>query len=100
MDRELQEEYLLKVVATDGAWRAETTVGITVQVIYREIERYVNNNDGCLKITFLYVLFIIWIFHHISNSIIGINNHIFNCIGILYSLTKTKKNIIQTVVGK
>jgi protocadherin Fat 4 len=31
LDREEQDEYLLKVAATDGAWRAETTVGITVQ---------------------------------------------------------------------
>jgi len=31
LDREEQDEYLLKVAATDGAWRAETTVGITIQ---------------------------------------------------------------------
>ena len=30
LDREVQDEYLLKVVATDGAWRAETTVGINI----------------------------------------------------------------------
>ena len=31
LDREERDEYLLKVVATDGAWRAETTVGINIQ---------------------------------------------------------------------
>ena len=31
LDREEQDEYLLKVVATDGAWRAETSVGINIQ---------------------------------------------------------------------
>ena len=31
LDREEQYEYLLKVVATDGAWRAETSVGINIQ---------------------------------------------------------------------
>ena len=31
LDREDRDEYLLKVVATDGAWRTETNVGITVQ---------------------------------------------------------------------
>ena len=42
LDRELQDEYLLKVVATDGAWRAETTVGITVQVITERKGQSVN----------------------------------------------------------
>ncbi|ALC39766.1 ft [Drosophila busckii] len=31
LDREQQEEYLLKVVATDGAWRAETPITISIQ---------------------------------------------------------------------
>ena len=31
LDREEQDDYLVKVVATDGAWRTETNVGITVQ---------------------------------------------------------------------
>nr|XP_012234819.1 PREDICTED: cadherin-related tumor suppressor [Linepithema humile] len=31
LDREEQDEYLLKVVAADGAWRAETALTITVQ---------------------------------------------------------------------
>ena len=30
LDRELQDEYLLKVKATDGAWRADTTVGVNI----------------------------------------------------------------------
>ena len=30
LDREQRDEYLLKVVATDGAWRAETTVGVNI----------------------------------------------------------------------
>lgn len=31
LDREEQDEYLLKVVATDRAWRPETSVGINIQ---------------------------------------------------------------------
>ncbi|XP_022249667.1 cadherin-related tumor suppressor-like [Limulus polyphemus] len=31
LDREVQDEYLLKVAAVDGSWRAETTLTITVQ---------------------------------------------------------------------
>lgn len=31
LDRETQDEYLLKVVAFDGAWRAETPITITIQ---------------------------------------------------------------------
>ena len=31
LDREQQDEYLLKVVAVDGAWRAETPLTITIQ---------------------------------------------------------------------
>ncbi|XP_063697547.1 cadherin-related tumor suppressor [Culicoides brevitarsis] len=31
LDREQEEEYILKVVATDGAWRSETTLSITIQ---------------------------------------------------------------------
>ncbi|XP_022254786.1 cadherin-related tumor suppressor-like [Limulus polyphemus] len=31
LDREVQDEYLLKVVAVDGSWRAETTLTITIQ---------------------------------------------------------------------
>ncbi|XP_011701166.1 PREDICTED: cadherin-related tumor suppressor [Wasmannia auropunctata] len=31
LDREEQDEYLLKVVAADGAWRAETALTITIQ---------------------------------------------------------------------
>ncbi|XP_030380643.1 cadherin-related tumor suppressor [Scaptodrosophila lebanonensis] len=30
LDRELQDEYVLKVVASDGAWRAETPITITI----------------------------------------------------------------------
>ena len=30
IDRELRDEYLLKVKATDGAWRADTTVGVNI----------------------------------------------------------------------
>ncbi|CAD6998022.1 unnamed protein product [Ceratitis capitata] len=31
LDREQQDEYLLKIVASDGAWRSETPITITVQ---------------------------------------------------------------------
>ena len=31
LDREEQDEYLLKVVARDGSWRADTNVGINIQ---------------------------------------------------------------------
>lgn len=31
IDREQQDEYILKVVASDGAWRAETPITITIQ---------------------------------------------------------------------
>ncbi|XP_002037796.2 cadherin-related tumor suppressor [Drosophila sechellia] len=31
LDREQQDEYILKVVASDGAWRAETPITITIQ---------------------------------------------------------------------
>ncbi len=31
LDREIEDEYLLKVVAVDGSWRAETPLTITVQ---------------------------------------------------------------------
>ncbi|EFN76853.1 Cadherin-related tumor suppressor [Harpegnathos saltator] len=31
LDREEQDEYLLKIVAVDGAWRAETALTITIQ---------------------------------------------------------------------
>ncbi|XP_017046203.1 LOW QUALITY PROTEIN: cadherin-related tumor suppressor [Drosophila ficusphila] len=31
LDREQQDEYVLKVVASDGAWRAETPITITIQ---------------------------------------------------------------------
>lgn len=31
LDRELQDEYILKVAATDGAWRSETPLTITIQ---------------------------------------------------------------------
>lgn len=31
LDREQQDEYLLKVTAFDGAWRAETALTITIQ---------------------------------------------------------------------
>ena len=44
LDRETKDEYLLKVVATDGAWRAETTVGITVQDINDNIPSFEQTN--------------------------------------------------------
>ena len=40
LDREEKDEYLLKVVATDGAWRAETTVGITVQDVNDNVPKF------------------------------------------------------------